>query len=88
MWILISAGVGLVIALITVGIMKGKLKTVRRQPAAGNYVRKGSMNITESSDLFLYSKVNRTAKPKNNGSGSSTHTSSSGRTHGGGGGKF
>ena len=87
-WIPISIGVGLVIALISVGIMKGKLKTVHRQAAAGSYVRDGSMNITESRDLFLYSKVNRTARPKDNNSGSSTHTSSSGSTHGGGGGKF
>ena len=45
--------------------------------------------ITESSDLFLYSSVPRTARPKDNdNSGSSTHESSGGVTHGGGGGKF
>lgn len=43
-----------------------------------------------ANDVFLYSHVNRTAKPKDNDSsgGSATHTSSSGTTHGGGGGKF
>ena len=87
-WIVISLAVGLVIALITVGIMKGKLKTVRSQVRAENYVREGSVQVTESSDLFLYHTVNRTARPKDNDSGSSTHVSSSGTTHGGGGGKF
>lgn len=53
-------------------------------------MKAGSMNITESRDMFLYDTVTRTAKPKDNdsGGGSSTHTSSSGSTHGGGGGKF
>lgn len=53
-------------------------------------MKAGSMNITESRDMFLYNTVTRTAKPKDNdsGGGSSTHTSSSGSTHGGGGGKF
>lgn len=48
------------------------------------------MNVAYANDVFLYSHVNRTAKPKDNDSsgGSATHTSSSGTTHGGGGGKF
>ena len=62
------------------------------QAAAGDYMKSGSLNITESRDTFLYNTVTRTAKPKNTDSGSSggssTHTSSSGETHGGGGGKF
>ena len=88
-WILISFVVGLVIALITVSGMKAKMKSVRYQAAAGSYVRSGSMKVTNSSDMFLYRKVDRTARPKDNGGGgSSTHTSSSGSSHGGGGGKF
>lgn len=87
-WVPISIAVGFVIALISVGIMKGKLRTIRREPAADSYIRNGSMNITESRDLYLYSRLDRTARPKENKSGSSTHKSSSGTTHGGGGGKF
>lgn len=87
-WILISIAIGFVLALIIVGIMKSELKTVRFQAAANIYVKPGSMNITESRDMFLYHTVTRSEKPKNNSSGSSTHTSSSGETHGGGGGKF
>ncbi len=84
-WIPICLVIGLVVALIAVGNMKSKLKTVRPQRAAQSYVKKGSMNVSQSRDLFLYSKVTRTEKPKDD---SSTHTSSSGTTHGGGGGKF
>lgn len=83
--------VGFVIALIATGVMKGKLKTVRFQSAASNYVKANSMNVTESRDMFLYTHVDRRAKPQDTDSssgGSSTHTSSSGTTHGGGGGKF
>lgn len=88
-WIPISAAVGLIFALIIVSFMKDKLKSVRREPAADSYVRNGSMNVTESRDLFLYNTVSRTEIPKNDSSsGSSTHTSSSGTTHGGGGGSF
>lgn len=87
-WIPISLVIGAVIALIIVGIMKSRMKTVRSQAAADHYVRKGSMHVTESRDLFLYRKVDRVARPKDQDSGSSTHTSSSGTTHGGGGGKF
>ena len=88
--LLISLVVGILVSLIVTGKMKGKLKTVRMQPAAEEYVRNGSMLVTESSDLFLYSHVDRRVKSKDNdsGGGSSTHTSSSGSSHGGGGGKF
>ncbi len=89
-----SLVIGFVIALIAVSVMKGKLKSVRLQAAATDYVRPGSMNLTESQDLFLYTHTTRTARPRDNdhggsgGGGSSTHVSSSGTTHGGGGGKF
>lgn len=87
--ICISLAVGFAVALIVTGIMKGKLKTVRFQSAAANYVKDGSMNVTESRDMFLYTHISRTPRPKESSSGgSSTHTSSSGSTHGGGGGKF
>lgn len=87
-WIAISLAIGFVIAKIIVGSMKSQLKTVRAQAAASSYIREGSMNVTESRDLFLYHKIDRIEKSKNNSSGSSTHESSSGTSHGGGGGKF
>ena len=87
--LLVSFGIGLVVAFIITGKMKGKLKTVRRQSEATAYVKTGSMKVTQSRDLFLYKRVDRHAKSQESTSGGSrTHTSSSGRTHGGGGGKF
>lgn len=87
--LLVSLGIGFVAALIITGRMKGKLKTVRHQTEATDYVKTGSMKVTQSRDLFLYKHIDRHAKPKESSSGGSrTHTSSSGRTHGGGGGKF
>lgn len=90
-WIPVSIVIGFVIALIIVGAMKSKLKTVRFQAGANNYMKKDSLKVTESRDLFLYHTLVKTPKAENNsssGGGSSTHTSSSGRTFGGGGGKF
>ena len=84
--------IGLVTALIVTGVMKSQLKSVAPQRDATSYVREGSMNLTNSRELFLYRDVHRTERPKESSSsdsgGSSTHTSSSGSTHGGGGGSF
>ncbi len=62
-----------------------KMKTALENDYAANYIKPGSMNLTTSRDLFLYSRITKTEKPKSN---SGTHTSSSGRTHGGRGGSF
>lgn len=85
--LLICLVIGFVIGLIITAIMKGKLKSVRIQSGAAAYVKDGSMQITHCQDLFLYRELHRTEKPKDSG-GSHTHSSSSGRSHGGGGGKF
>lgn len=85
--LLIALGIGLVAAWIVTGSMKAKLKTVRQQAKADDYIASGSLQLTHSRDLFLYTHLDRREKPKSD-SGSSTHTSSSGTTHGGGGGKF
>ena len=75
-----------------VHVMKSQLRSVAFQENAASYVREGSMNLTNSRELFLYRDVHRTERPKESSSsdsgGSSTHTSSSGTTHGGGGGSF
>ncbi|MCI7596888.1 MAG: TPM domain-containing protein [Lachnospiraceae bacterium] len=82
--------IGLAVAFVITAMMKSQLKSVRFQSEAANYVKKDSMKVTQSKDLFLYRNVDRREKPKESSSsgGSSTHTSSSGTTHGGGGGKF
>lgn len=80
---------GCVIALIIVLIMRSKMKSVHKKSEASDYLKQGSMAISESRDLFLYTHLDRKKIPKsNNSGGSSTHKSSSGKTHGGGGGKF
>ena len=62
-----------------------KMKTAVENDYAANYIKPGSMRINTSRDLFLYSRITKTERPK---SSSGTHTSSSGRTHGGRGGSF
>ena len=64
--IIICLLVGIVVAFIAVGAMKAQLKSVGSQSAAANYIRSGSMVITEQEDLFLYRNVSRTPRPKNN----------------------
>lgn len=62
-----------------------QMKTAVSNEYAANYIKPGSMNIAVSRDLFLYSRITKTERAKSN---SGTHTSSSGRTHGGRGGSF
>lgn len=57
---------GFVVALIITLVMKSKLKSVRSQRAAANYERPGSMHLTCSRDLYLYSTVTRIKKPEPN----------------------
>lgn len=88
-WIPISVGIGFLLALLTAGGMKLQLRSVRSRNSASSYVRPGSRNLRNSRDLFLYQNVTRTQRPQSdNSGGSSMHTSSSGRSHGSGGGSF
>ncbi|MDO5410709.1 MAG: TPM domain-containing protein [Lachnospiraceae bacterium] len=90
LWIPGAFLLGAVFAFIITASMKGQLKNVHRQAGAGNYVKDDSFHVSESRDLFLYSRVARHPRPKQNdsGGGSSLHTSSSGRSHGGSSGSF
>lgn len=87
---LIALVIGFVIAVIISVVMRSGMKTVHMKPDAADYMKAGSLHINRSRDMFLYNHITRTAKPKNDssGGGSSTHTSSSGETHGGSGGSF
>lgn len=84
--LLICFGIGLVIALIVVGVMAAQLKSVRPKNSAGSYAEEGSMHITESRDIFLYQNTTRRPKPQNNGSHSGG--GGGGHSHGGRGGRF
>ena len=79
-----------VIALITVFALKSQLKTVRRQAGARSYVKEGSFQLTRQQDIYLYTTTRRRKIETSSSSsgGSSTFSGSSGRSHGGSGGKF
>lgn len=88
----IAYGIAFIIALISTGIMKGQLNSVHSQSGADTYMKQDSMQLTKKNDMFLYTRVDRRKKPEKEpqspSGGSTTHTSSSGATHGGGSGKF
>ena len=88
-YLLIVLGGALLIPFIIAKIMTNsklaKMKTAVENDYAANYIKPGSKQLDFSRDIFLYSNITKTERPKNE---SGSHTSSSGRTHGGGGGSF
>lgn len=64
--ILICTVVGILITTAIMLFKRSKLKTVRMQRAACNYVRQGSFNVTKSDDRFLYSNITRIRRQQNN----------------------
>ena len=71
--------IGIVAGLIVAFVLKGQLKSVRKQNQANSYVKPGSMQITVHNDFFLYRNVSRTKKES-----SSSSDSGSSRSTGGG----
>lgn len=87
--IAVSLIVGFIIAVIVGATQAAKLKSVRSQRSAVNYVKENSFRLTQQSDRFLYRNVTKVRKPKQtSSSGGGMRTGSSGRSHGGGGGRF
>ncbi len=80
--IVIALGIAMVIAFIIVSSMKAKLKTVKSQPYANEYLKNDSFKLVNSRDIFLYRSITRVKINRNNGSGGSR---SSGGSRGGGG---
>ena len=88
---LLSILIGTAAAGIAVAVMAGSMNTKRRQHSAGSYLREGSYDLKNRQDIFLYSNVSKVRREQNSGSrggGTSVHRSSSGRSHGGRGGRF
>ena len=94
-----SLGFGIILALIialiasaiSTRIKVNQMNTAREQADAHGYMKPGSFDLQTRQDVFLYSHLDRREKPKEPpaGSGGSTvHVSSSGRSHGGGGGSY
>lgn len=95
MWIPGSIVIGMVISFLIMLGFRSQLKSVRRKSVADDYKVPGSMVVTEQSDMFLYHHVTRTPRQTQNNSrpgggvgGGGVRVGSSGRSHGGGGGKF
>ncbi len=88
-FILIGA---LVIGILYAMYLRSKLKIAKYKSHAGLYVLANSLNLTESSDMFLYQTVTRTRIESNSGSKSSgggfSSGSRGGTSYGGRGGKF
>jgi uncharacterized protein len=70
------------IGFIVVLVWKKQMNTALAKEQADNFIIPGSLAFTQQTDRFLYSKVTKIARPKSSSGGS--HTSSSGRSHGGG----
>ena len=95
-WVLGAILGGIAVATLIMMGLKSQLKTVHYKAAASDYIRKGSFRMDRNEDVFLYQRTTRVPKPKNDNhgsgtrsfGGSSSHTSSSGRSHGGSHGKF
>jgi uncharacterized protein len=88
--VLISWLVALVIGLIVISGWKQGMNTARLKTQAAAYIITKSLNFTVKKDSFLFSKVEKVKQDSQQTSLSGNrgvHTSSSGRTHGGGGGK-
>ena len=70
--------------------LRNSMNTAIKRTEATEYINQGSFNVTQASDMFLYSNVTRTPIPTETRSsgGSSIHTSSGGHSHSGGGGHF
>lgn len=77
--LLIALGIGLVAGFLVAKSLQSQLITVRKQEKAHSYVKAGSMQVTDSKELFLYRTVNRRKKEDD-----SSKSSGSGRSVGGG----
>ena len=84
---LVCLVIGIIAAWILTNKEKAKLYSVAQKPAAKDYIRDGSLKLSESKDIFLYKTVSRREK-SNDSASSDTHKTDSGTTVGGGGGKF
>jgi uncharacterized protein len=86
----VSWVIAFLIGIIVVQVWKKGMNTALPQRAAGAYVVPGSLAFKVKADNFLYSTVTRTKRQTETGSsgGGGVHTGSSGRSHGGGGGRY
>ncbi|RGU04797.1 TPM domain-containing protein [Dorea longicatena] len=88
-WIAGDLLIGAMIAFVMAMIKKTKLKSVKSQVTAAEYEKAGSLDLTVRTDHFVNRVVTtRKIERKQESGGSSVHTGSSGKSHGGRSGKF
>lgn len=94
--IVVSGGIGLIVALIFVFSVKGNYN-LKRNTYSYSFKKNSRMNLTHDTDQYLRSSVSRTRRYTDSGrgsggggfsGGSGVHVSSGGGSHGGFGGKF
>lgn len=88
--LIVAFSIGAGISLIIILVYRSKLKPVKFQKKAKEYIVPGSFNLRRSDDVFLYFNITKVPIPKNNDSddSGSFHSSSSGSSHGGSSGSF
>lgn len=88
--LIVAFSIGAGISLIIILVYRSKLKPVKFQKEAKEYIVPGSFNLRRSNDVFLYFNITKVPIPKNNDSddSGSFHSSSSGSSHGGSSGSF
>ena len=88
--LIVAFSIGAGISLIIILVYRSKLKPVKCQKEAKEYIVPGSFNLRRSDDVFLYFNITKVPIPKNNDSddSGSFHSSSSGSSHSGSSGSF
>jgi len=89
--LIVSWVLSLLVGLGVVASWKYKMNTALLKTEASSYIVPSTLAFTEKRERFLYSTVSKTARPKStssSGGGGGSHTSSSGRSHGGRGGRY
>lgn len=91
-YLLIALAISAAVAGIVLYFLKKKMNTAVACNGAANYMDSASFEMYRASDIYLYSSVSRIRRAENSSSGgrsgSSVHSSSSGRSHGGGSRRF
>lgn len=64
--ILISVIIGIIIGVSVAVGLRSQLKSVRYQKEANSYFVQNTFDLTQKSDLYMYSRTEKTARPQNN----------------------
>lgn len=83
--ILIAAAV---ISAVIIGILKSQLKISAQKSGAADYKVSNSLNLTQNSDIYLYTTTTKTKIQSSSGGKSGSFSSGSGRSYGGRSGSF